>query len=46
MLGNGMYNVQRSLMANGKPRYIKFEGTFGVPRLNRRTPNDLRGREV
>jgi alpha-L-rhamnosidase len=33
MLGNGMYNVQKSLMANGKPRYTKFEGSFGAPKL-------------
>jgi hypothetical protein len=33
MLGNGMYNVQRSVMANGKPRYTKFEGSFGAPKL-------------
>jgi len=28
MLGNGMYNVQRT-----KGRYTKFEGSFGPPRL-------------
>ena len=28
MLGNGMYNVQRT-----KGRYTKFEGSFGVPKL-------------
>jgi len=33
MLGNGMYNVQRSVLANGKARYTKFEGSFGAPRL-------------
>jgi hypothetical protein len=33
MLGNGMYNVQKSLMANGKARYTKFDGSFGAPKL-------------
>ncbi len=33
MLGNGMYNVQRSVMANGKARYTKFEGSFGAPKM-------------
>lgn len=33
MLGNGMYNVQRSLSANGKSRYTKFEASFGAPKL-------------
>jgi alpha-L-rhamnosidase len=33
MLGNGMYNVQKSLMPDGKPRYTKFEGSFGPPKL-------------
>jgi hypothetical protein len=33
MLGNGMYNVQRSVLANDKARYTKFEGSFGAPKL-------------
>ncbi len=33
MLGNGMYNVQRSVLANGKARYTKFGGSFGAPKL-------------
>ncbi len=33
MLGNGMYNVQRSVMANGKARYTKLEGSFGAPKM-------------
>jgi hypothetical protein len=33
MLGNGMYNVQRSVMANGKARYTKFEGSDGPPKM-------------
>ncbi|QHN02996.1 Bacterial alpha-L-rhamnosidase [Granulicella sp. WH15] len=33
MLGNGMYNVQRSVMPNGKARYTKFEGSFGPPKM-------------
>ena len=33
MLGNGMFNVQRSLMPNGKARYTKFEGSFGPPKM-------------
>ena len=33
ILGNGMYNVQRSVMANGKARYTKFEGSFGAPKV-------------
>ena len=33
MLGNGMYNVQRTVMANGKARYTKFEGSYGAPKL-------------
>jgi alpha-L-rhamnosidase len=33
MLGNGMYNVQRTVMANGKARYTKFEGSYGPPKL-------------
>jgi alpha-L-rhamnosidase len=37
MLGNGMYNVQRSSLsgegATGKARYTKFEGSFGPPKL-------------
>ena len=34
MLGNGMYNVQRSVLANGKARYTKFEGSFGGAEAN------------
>ena len=34
LLGNGMYNVQRSLMPDGKARYTKFEGKL------RRTEGD------
>ena len=33
MLGNGMYNVQRTRTADGKSRFTKFEGSFGVPKL-------------
>ncbi len=37
MMGNGMYNVQRSSLsgkgATGKARYTKFEGSFGPPKL-------------
>lgn len=33
MLGNGMYNVQPTILANGKRRYTKFAGTFGEPKL-------------
>jgi len=32
-LGNGMYNVQRTMMQNGKARYTKFEGSFGPPKM-------------
>lgn len=33
MLGNGMYNVQSTTLANGEHRYTKFAGTFGAPQL-------------
>ncbi len=33
MLGNGMYNVQRSRTADGRSRYTKFEGSFGPPKM-------------
>ncbi len=32
-LGNGMYNVQRTVLPGGKARYTKFEGSFGPPKL-------------
>ncbi len=36
MLGNGMYNVQRTALPNVPPRgqrYTKFAGSFGAPKL-------------
>jgi alpha-L-rhamnosidase len=33
MLGNGMYNVQRTKLPDGHSRYTKFDASFGAPKL-------------
>jgi alpha-L-rhamnosidase len=33
MLGNGMYNVQRTSLGGKSQRYTKLEGSFGAPKL-------------